>query len=248
MAYIWWKWDTNGIEELVVDFTIHNDVELRGRNGLYLMLVNGYLSDVDFYFGLQTDVHSPQRPSNRGKGLIFSRWGERDLSNARVAEADGWTESSAHEGDFIGVRRSYEWGAGDYRARFAPDDSGPPETGGRWFGVWVTNLETNVTTWAGSLKFPLKDGKALIRPSVYSTIEIYGGTIRPIDIPQWHVSMKRPLGDGKVSLWGMTGYTPLEVPVPNSDIRYDRQAGEVHFRAGGTTERETPPSERVDFE
>ena len=250
MAYIWWEWDrrrTKGFEEVIVDFTIHNDVELRGQNGLYLMLVSGDLSDVGFYFGIQTDVHSPERPYNRGKGLIFSRWEERDLSNARVAETDGWTQSSGHEGDFIGVRRSYEWGAGNYRARIAPDNSGPPENDGRWFGVWVTDLETNVTTWAGSLKFPLKDGRALIRPSVYSTVEIYGGTTRPIDIPKWHVSFKRPLGDGKVSIFGVTGYTPFDVPVPNSDVRYDRQADEVHFRSGGITERQTPPSKRVEF-
>ena len=57
----------------MVDFTIHNDVELRGQNGLYLMLVAGDPSDVGFHFGLQTDVHSPQRPSTGGKGLLFSR-------------------------------------------------------------------------------------------------------------------------------------------------------------------------------
>ena len=43
-----------------------------------------------------------------GKGLIFSRWKERNLVNARIPD-DGFTESSGHEGDFIEVRRNYDW-------------------------------------------------------------------------------------------------------------------------------------------
>ena len=136
MAYIWWGWiqrsDSEGnrldeFEELVIEFTIQNDVEpLGGGNGLYLMLAYSNISGVYFYFGLQTDMKDPETSLSRGKGLIFSRWSTRDLANARYAQEDGWTESSGHEGDFIGVRRSYVWGAGDYRVRLAPDDSAPP--------------------------------------------------------------------------------------------------------------------------
>ena len=49
-------------EELVIDFTIHNNVELEGDNGLYLMLTHSKISDAGFYFGLQTDVHAPEPP------------------------------------------------------------------------------------------------------------------------------------------------------------------------------------------
>ena len=130
MAYIWWEWergrDSTGkkiheFEELVIDFTIHNDVELEGDNGLYMMLAASNISDVGFYFGLQTDVHAPEPPHRRGKGLLYSRWDTRDLANARFAETDGRTDSSGGEGNFIGVRRSYAWGAGDYRVWLAPD-------------------------------------------------------------------------------------------------------------------------------
>ena len=245
MAYIWWEWERqrdssgerlNEFEELVINFTVHNDVELRDGNGLYLQLAHSRISDIGFYFGIQTDMLATARPYSRGKGLIFSRWETRDLANARIPE-EGWTESSGHEGNFIGVRRSYAWGAGDYRVRMAPD--GPPDDDGVWFGLWITELGLGTTTWIGSLKFPLLDGRAVMRAPSYSTMEIYGGMTRPIDIPEWHVSIERPMGDGVQSTWGHTGYSPIEGEIMNSEVRYDRDADIVHLMAGGTTERRT---------
>ena len=103
--------------------------------------VHGKLSDVAFYFGLQTDVHASEPPYRRGKGLLFSRWETLDLATARFSETDGWTQSCGHEGNFIGVRRSYAWGARDYRVRFAPDSD--PEDDGVWFGLWITDRSTD---------------------------------------------------------------------------------------------------------
>jgi len=251
MAYIWWSWirfrDSTGnqldeFEELVIEFTIHNDVESMGdSNGLYLMVGSSTISDVQFYFGLQTDVADPDTWLSRGKGLIFSRWETRDLANARYAAEDGFAQSSGHEGDFIGVRRSYAWGAGEYRVRMAPDDSAPQESDGVWFGLWITDMSTDVTTWIGSLKFPLQDGKAVMRAPVYSTMEIYGDWIRPIDIPAWHVTIKRPVGDGVRTAGGYTGYSSFKGEIMNSEIRYDATNDVVHIRAGGATERRTEP-------
>ena len=179
MAYIWWEWERgrdssdnwiDEFEELVIDFTIHNNVELEGDNGLYLMLAHSKISDAGFYFGLQTDVHAPEPPYGRGKGLLLSRWETRDLAHARFSETDGWTQSSGHEGNFIGVQRSYAWGAGDYRIRFAPD--GDPEDDGVWFGLWITDRSTDVATWIGSLKFPLLDGKAVMEVTEVTSIGV----------------------------------------------------------------------------
>ena len=236
MAYVWWGWNPSQahFRELATEFTIHNDVEdWSDGNGLYLMLCYSSISGIGFYFGLQTDVHASEYPYHRGKGAIFSRWDTRDLANARYSETDGWSESSGHEGDFIGVRRPYDWGSGDYRISIAPDGR---DSDGEWFGLWVTDLSTNETTWIGSLKFPLLNGTATIEPSSYATLEIYGPGIRPIDIPQWHVSVKRPLGDNAPSNRGFTGYSAVrENPllIQNSNIWYDQSEGQVHLQVGG---------------
>ena len=241
MAYLWWHWGQDrdssgdgreGIRELTFDFTIHNDPgDFSDEYGLFLMLCYCFIGNVDFYFGLQTDVVG--HPENvGGKGLIFSRWETRDLANARVADSEeGWVESAGHEGDFIGVRRRYNWGAGEYRVSFAPDGA---DSEGEWFGVWITDKATYETTWIGSLKFPYENGRAAIGSQVYTNMEIYGGSqIQAFRIPEWHVSLKRPLGDGLESGWFESGYAAFGSEMANADVRYDRADGEVHIVAGG---------------
>ena len=227
---------------MVTDIIIYNDVgEFSNRRGLYLMLFQNSISDVGFYFGLQTDANW------RGKAVISSRWTTRDLANARYHQEYGWTESAGHEGDFIGLRRLYDWGVGDYRVRIGPDGF---ESEGEWFGLWITDLGTDATTWIGSLKCPLANGTATIRPHSPATLEMYGASpIRPIDIPQWHVSVKRPSGDDVVSSWGFTSY-PYDdsgFALPNSDVWCDPSEGRAHLLVGGATERKTP-AEWIEFQ
>ena len=242
-AYIDWRWsdDQEHFREMATEFTIHNDVgNWSDDHGFYLILVQNQISDAGFYFGLQTDVQG------FGKGVIFSRWGTRDLANARYSDTDGWTQSSGHEGDFIGVRRSYDWTAGDYRITIKPDGL---DSDGEWFALWITELDTHHMTWIGSLKFPLVDGTATIQPYSSATLEIYGYTpIRPIDIPKWHVSVKRPWGDSAQATWGFTSY-----PYDNSDnalfnsaVWYEPPDDAAHLILGGTTERRAA-EQRIDF-
>ena len=237
LAYTWWEWNRDSqFREVTLDFTIHSDPgHFSDDYGLYLMVCFGSISNHDFYFGLQTDVNDPNQGRGRGKGLIFSRWGERDLAFTRVAgDDDGWYESSGHEGDFIGVRRGYDWGTGDYRMRLAPDGL---DDDGEWYSVWITDLSTDESVWAGSLKFPLVGGTTAVKPPLYSTLEIYGRpSIRPIDIPEWYVSMRLPGGDGIVASSGDPGYSGFgKSPKANADVQYDRETGVLHFRIGGVT-------------
>ena len=249
VVYITWKWgrqgdsggaQMDGFRELKVDFTIHSDPgNFAPRQGMYLMLGHGTISGTTYYFGLQTNVLG-RGGLYRGKGLVFSRWDERDLSFVRVAGGEeGWSQSSGHEGDFIGVRRTYDWSEGDYTVHLAPDGV---DDDGEWYGVWITDLSTNISTWVGSLKFPFVDGQTSVKPHVYSTLEIYGGGgIRPHNIPEWHVSLERALGDDSKASSGETGYSYFGGNVPNSDIQYDAGDDAVHLRVGGDTKKVGTP-------
>ena len=235
MAHVWWSWgslDHTGYRELVVDFTIHNDPKAFPNdddNGLYMMLGWGKLAETSFYFGIQSNVSSGVE--SLGKGVIFSRWGTRDLALAKWDETDGFSQSSGHEGDFIGVRRLYQWEAGDYRIRLAPGETSQE---GEWFDLWITDLASDMTTWVGSLMFPA-EGKIVGRG--YSTMEVYGRPIHIEDIPYWHVSIDLPKADGQAAEAGVFGYSMFTGEVSNADIQYSRNEGTVHIRAGGATER-----------
>ena len=136
-------------------------------------------------------------------------------------------------------------GAGEYRVMFAPDGA---NSDGEWYGVWITDKATYETTWIGSLKFPYENDRSAIGPSVSTAIEIYGGApIQANRIPEWHVSLRRPLGDGLESKWFESGYASFGSGMVNADVRYDRADGEVHILAGGVVER-TTPAQRVEFE
>ena len=74
-------------------------------------------------------------------------------------------------------------------------------------------------------------------------MEIYGEQpINPIDIPEWHVSMKAPLRDAiDPPDYVDAEYNGLEIPdeVHNTDISYQADENAVHMRVGGTTTRQT---------
>ena len=239
MAYAWWSWgplDRTGYRELVIDFTIYNDPDPfppdNPRNGLYMMLGWGKIEETSFYFGIQSDVHAAVQPyEGLGKAVIFSRWGTRDLALAKWDETDGFAQSSGHEGDFIGVRRLYQWEAGDYRMRLAPQET---TSEGEWYGLWITDLETDETTWIGSLAFP---AESAIFGNGYSTMEVYGSPVHIEDIPYWHVSIKLPKADGQEPERAYLGYSEFTDQVSNSDIQYDADERRVHMKAGGPTER-----------
>ena len=238
MAYAWWDWDyqnplrnqQSALNEITVEIEIHNDIELNGAgNGIYLMVCQGDVDGIGYYFGLQTDMHNYNvSDPYAGKGLLFSRWGERDLENTRIP-GDGWTQSSGHEGNFIGVRRNYDWGSGKYLLRIGQD--GPDDSVGRWYGLWITDLAINQETWIGSMRFPYIDGRALLGPRCYNTVEIYGPPIAPRDIPYWKVTLNPPKGDGMAATVTDDGFSPFTGGYRNARISYDEN-GAVIYEVG----------------
>ena len=242
---VWWR-RYNGectaafleFEAVTVDFTIHNDPNYSTRGGLYLMLLHGNISGKSFYFGLQTRLQPlPGRPA--AKGTLFSRWDTRDQGNAAADPDHGWTYDGGYEGDFVSARRSYEWSAGDYRARLARDSSRESNADGVWYGLWITDLDTNVETWIGSLRFPLVEGETHIQGVFSTVLEIYGGAVRPADVPAWHVSVGIPAVDGMDAGCARTLYPDVEAEDVRSEIRYDPEQRRVHLEALGSTRRQS---------
>lgn len=254
MAGFAWYWanDSQGFDSIELEFTIHNDIDvddLLPHYGLYLMLDSSSISGTGYYFGLQIDHGGgiDYDPLNLGHGrrVIFSRWDEHDLTNARVAK-NGWSESSGPgggpEGVVVGVRKAYRWGVGDYQVRIAPDGE---DDDGRWFGLWITDKATGETTWCGSLRFPYKNGKALLDNIHGGVAEIYGAPvgIKPIDIPEWRITIQKPTADGgkqptdaHISYTNWDGFSDS---APNTNVTHDAQNGVMHIHVGGATERTT---------
>jgi len=208
MVYAWWDWHNAGYrDEITVDVKIHNNIELTGNNGIYLIVCNGYAADTLYYFGMMTSFPHPDEllRSDLPKAASFSRWGTRDLGNTRTPP-NGWTESAGHEGDFVGVRLAYHWTEGEYRLRIAQD--GDDDSVGRWYGLWITDVAANHTTWIGSLRFPPSVlGPAKLYPHCYNTVEVYGSApIAPKDVPYWKVTLGPPETQGTTATISETGY------------------------------------------
>ena len=246
VAQVWWWWRYNGdctaalleFETVTVDFTIHNDPNYSTGGGMFLMLLNGNISGKSFYFGLQTRLPHPLgRPAV--KGTLFSLWDTRDQGNAAADPDHGWTYDGGYEGDFVSARRSYEWSAGDYRARVARDSSRESNADGVWYGLWFTDLDTNVETWIGSLRFPLVEGGTRIEGLFSTVLEIYGGAVRPADVPAWHVSVGIPAVNGVEAGCAKTRYPEVEAEDVTSEVRYDTDQRRMHLEAFGSTRRQT---------
>lgn len=201
MVYADWFWASElSFDEIEVTVNIHNDIEYRGGNGLYLIGCTAFgIGDNDAYFGLQTDMSTgPQGGSRKiGKGAIFSVWDTPNLDGVRGPDGV-WVESGDYEGNFLSVRSPYAWGEGQYTMRVSAEES---DDVGRWFGYYVND------TWIGSLRF-LPDAE--IKPFCATPIEVYGPPVKPSDIPYWKVSMEAPVAEG-VSAQLLTTFYPDDV-------------------------------------
>ncbi len=242
-ADISWLWNPaqDGFRTMEWEFTIHNDTaDWPGHYGYSLNTYN-VISNVGFLFGLDTD-----RWGNR---LRFQRQVTSDRANARYSMDDECFAYASLEYDYVEVECSYDWGMGEYRARMAPDGL---EADGEWYGLWITDLNNNETTWIGSLKFPLQEGTtAFFPPAASTSLGLYGAStpVRPIDLPQWHVSVGIPQGDGITAIGSSTRYPSdgYENALLNSNVRYDSSDERVHLVLGGATERITEAAQ-IPFE
>lgn len=231
----WHPWEEVTHTSIEIPFTLHSDpTNFSDIHGLYLILGQSEISDTLFYFGIQTGV-SGRNNENTGKGVIYSRWDERDLSNARVPTGC-FATSSGHEGDFIGLRCPYEWTVGEYSARIAFEEE---DDGGEWYGLWITDELSGEVKWIGSLRFPKSNSRNMgMHSGLATALEIYGHkSIRPIDIPNWHVTVSQPVSrEESTPDWVAVYYGGEEIS--NNDAWWNADEGHVRFIVGSATERE----------
>ena len=122
---LWWDIGQDvPFESYSIDVTISED--LPASTNLYIAPVGlGHLSKTAFYGGIQTqaDGNTKSDPKLRklGPGFLMSMWGERSLDAIRPSQG-GYCQSSGHEGDFVSVRRPYEWKKGTYTYRVVKMD------------------------------------------------------------------------------------------------------------------------------
>ncbi len=207
MMNLWWEMPaTDDFQSLDIDVRVKGEVDPSKIN-LYIAPIGvGELNGVSFYGGIQSNIggyavspDSPTGPYHKGKGAIFSRWGNKDLDTSFVRPAsDGLIEAAGYEGDFASGRRPYAWGEGTYtyslrKLTYEKDKEGKEWT---WVGAFVTDKATGQFTFVSSLKFPGRKLAFWGRHSAF--IEIYGGKVVDIAaLPPLEIAIGHPRVNGK---------------------------------------------------
>jgi len=212
---VWWDLGKNqAFESYSIDVEFSDDVS--SAVNLYVSPVGlGHLSGTAFYGGIQTqcDGYTAQERRLRklGPGLLMSMWGQRSLDAIRPSDG-GFLQSSGHEGDFVSVRRPYQWSKGKYTYRVVRMDreevQGKPFT---WIGAFCYSHARNENIFIGALRFP---GENLtLDRKIASFVEIYG-QLRPVsDIPKLTVTFDNLRVNGKpVEKLSATAIYPKDVP------------------------------------
>jgi hypothetical protein len=212
---LWWDVGKDApFESYSIDVTVSDDVP--PSVNLYISPVGlGHLNKTPFYGGLQTQADGYTKRDDKlrriGRGLLFSMWGERSHDAIRPADG-GFCQSSRHEGDFVSVRRPYEWTKGKYTYKLVKMDreevDGKPCT---WVGAFVYSHEKDENVFVGALRFPGED--LVLSRQLASFVEVYGKRIPAAEIPKVTVVFSNLKVNGKaVEKLAAHAVYPKDVP------------------------------------
>jgi len=153
LNYAYWTFPKKTFTKILHEFTIHrNPTNQDGsisEDGLYYQFYQGQMNDdIGFYYGIQNYVYNPNGGPAK-KGIIFSRWGTRDIQNYKIAPG-GFGQSAGYEGDFIGIRLNYDWTIGTYVIELKLDNS---DAIGDWYSLYITKKSSKEITYCGSIRF-----------------------------------------------------------------------------------------------
>ena len=253
MADALWGWDTQtgASDFLTMDFTVREDPGHFSEDyALAAALGWSSVGSTRFNFGIQTDVDDPNTDGSEGKGIFINLWGAQDTTQARPAD-DGWAVTGSTLGDFTGIRKPYDWSAGDYSVIFA--QSWNHSADGVWYGLWIRDISSSMQTYVGSLKFPTVDGAPpMINPrrdGYSSSLVIQGdATVAADEIPVFEIGLSppnenRPDEGNSIKLPKRitASYSNLPDSIINAKVSHDRDSNAVVMRAGGTTNHFNAP-------
>jgi hypothetical protein len=212
---IWWDiGQDTPFESYSIDVEISDDAP--STKNLYIAPIGlGHLSTIPFYGGIQTQADGctkrDQQIRKIGPGFIFSMWGQRSLDAIRPS-VGGFCQSSGHEGDFVSVRRPYEWKKGKFTYKIVKMDK--EESDGRpmtWVGAFVYSHNKDENVFVGALRF--KAENLVLARAVASFVEIYGQRIPVAEIPKVTVTFGNLKVNGKpVKLAWADAIYPKKVP------------------------------------
>jgi hypothetical protein len=198
---LWWDvGNDTSFESYSIDVDISDDVP--SSVNLYISPIGlGHLSKTPFYGGIQTQVDGytkrDQHLRTLGPGFLFSMWGERSLDGIRPS-IGGFCQSSGHEGDFVSVRRPYEWKKGKYTYKIVRMDK--EEVDGKavtWVGAFTYSHAKDENVFVGALRF--KGENLVLAKELASFVEIYGGRIPVEQIPKVVVTFGNLKVNGKAA-------------------------------------------------
>ena len=212
---LWWDIGKESpFESYSIDVDISDDVP--STKNLYIAPIGiAHLGKTPFYGGIQTQVDGytkrDQHLRKIGPGFIFSMWGERSL-NAIRPSIGGFCQSSGHEGDFVSVRRPYEWKKGKFTYKVVRMDKeeidGQPST---WVGVFVFSHEKDENVFVGALRF--KGENLVLAGKVASFVEVYRPRIPVEEIPKLTVTFGNLVVNGKpVKVKTASAIYPKSIP------------------------------------
>lgn len=245
LADVWWVLEqpVTGVEEIAIDVAISSDP---GQDVPLYIAPTGLLTlnGERLYGGLQTHLYgrTNHRRKPLGRGVLFSRWGERRSDHARPAPG-GYGVNSDAEGGFIGVRKSFRWSTGTYEVTLTHlppgGKNGPGE--GLWVRYRICAKPAGTCVTPGALKFP---GTVLtLDRSFNSFVEVYGNEVSPEDIPETTVVFSNLRINGRPArLQRARAYYPGDVP-PYAEARVTKD-GAVRIEIGRKAARGHLPLNR----
>ena len=216
LTNIWWSF-TNipDFQRLDIDVTV---TDVSSEYNFYISPINTSINNCMLYAGIQTNTLGERSKSddtriNLGKGGIFSRWSEDQITPIGLDYVDmfddGACSSSGTEGEFCGVRRPFDWTSGTYTFSLIKENTILyKNVYHTWVAYEITNKETNETKKIGRLLF---EGESLkLRGEYAAFVEVYGTETK---IPPATVSFGFPRINGiELPVDNIHAYHPYVMP------------------------------------